>query len=262
MSEAGLGPFDPAHRQGAHRVRCDWGPTGAQALVGDLGAGDLAIVVDVLSFSTTVTVAVEQGLKVWPCRWRDERAAEIAREHDAVLAVGRLESRAAGSPSRAVVSLSPAEMAGVEGVERIVLPSPNGSTITAELADSGLEVVAGCLRNAGAVALRAWEVLDAGGHVVVIACGERWPDGSLRPAVEDWWGAGAVLAALPGELLSPEASLAASTFVAVEELPESMLACAGGHELAAKGYLDDVGVAATLDVTAIVPTLRDGRFVG
>ncbi|MBZ5735484.1 2-phosphosulfolactate phosphatase [Nocardioides sp. TRM66260-LWL] len=257
-----LGTFDPAHLQRSHRVRCEWGPSGAHALVGDLGPGDLAIVVDVLSFSTTVTVAVELGMQVWPCRWRDERAERLARDVDAVLAVGRLESRAPGAPPRATVSLSPAEMAGVEDVPRAVLPSPNGSTISAELADSGLEVVAGCLRNAGAVALRAWEVLDAGGSIVVVACGERWPDGTLRPAAEDWWGAGAVLAALPGELLSPEAALAASTFTAVDDLGPAVLGCASGHELAARGYLDDVGVAATLDVTAVVPTLRDGRFVG
>ncbi|WP_260850992.1 hypothetical protein [Rhodococcus sp. WB9] len=32
--------------------------------------------------------------------------------------------------------------------------------------------------------------------VSVIAAGEKWPGGELRPAIEDLWGAGAVLSAL------------------------------------------------------------------
>ena len=181
--------MNPHHRQLDHRVRFDWGPTGAAAIA---EGADVAVVVDVLSFTTTLCVAVERGMTVLPYRWKDERAAAYADERAATLAVGRLEARSL--PGGAGVSLSPAAMARVSGVDRVVLPSPNGSSIAFGLADSGATVVGACLRNRTAVA--DW-LPTHGGTVAVVAAGERWPDGSLRPGAEDLWGAGAVLALLP-----------------------------------------------------------------
>ena len=189
-------------------MRFDWGPTGAAAIV---EGADIAVVVDVLSFTTTLCVAVERGMTVLPYRWNDERAAAYAEQRAATLAVGRLEARSL--PGGAGVSLSPAAMARVSGVDRVVLPSPNGSSIAFGLADSGCTVVGACLRNRTAVA--RW-LQARGGTVAVVAAGERWPDGSLRPAAEDLWGAGAVLALLDDVDLSPEARLAADAFRAVE----------------------------------------------
>lgn len=242
------------HDQGDYAVRFEWGPTGASAVV-----ADVCVVVDVLSFTTTTCVAVERGITVLPYRWRDERAATYADERAATLAVGRLEARELG---RAAVSLSPAAMAGVRGVERIVLPSPNGSSIAFALADSGAEVVAGCLRNRTAVAALLRERLDAGASVAVVAAGERWPDDSLRPCAEDLWGAGAVLSALGvTERCSPEARLAARAFEAVApDLLAELRDCAGGRELADAGFAEDVEVAAALDAAGVVPVLRDGEF--
>ncbi len=92
----------------------------------------------------------------------------------------------------------------------IVLPSPNGSACAVLADDAGATVVTACLRNVGAIA--RW--LDrAGGPVAVIACGERWPDQSLRPSVEDLIGAGALIARLRGSC-SPEAEAAAAAWVA------------------------------------------------
>ena len=93
--------MNPAHRQLDHRVRFDWGPTGAAAIA---EGADVAVVVDVLSFTTTLCVAVERGMTVLPYRWKDERAAAYAEERAATLAVGRLEARAL--PPSSAVSLS------------------------------------------------------------------------------------------------------------------------------------------------------------
>lgn len=254
-----------AHGQQAHRVRLEWGPTGAAAIA---HGADVAVVVDVLSFTTTLTVAVERGLVVHPFLWRDERAAAHAEALGAVLAVGRLEQRTA-APG-ATVSLSPAAMAEVVaggGLERVVLPSPNGSAISFGLRDAGVEVVGACLRNATAVGRWLAPRVADGAVVAVVPAGERWPDSTLRPAAEDLWGAGAVIDALvrsggvaPGSI-GPEAELARDAFLAVRDrLPERLLACAGGQELAAVGFAADTAIAAQLDVSEVVPVLGADGF--
>lgn len=55
-----------AHRRAAARLRFDWGLPGAVAV-----AKDVAVVVDVLSFTTTLTVALDAGISVLPYRWDD-----------------------------------------------------------------------------------------------------------------------------------------------------------------------------------------------
>jgi 2-phosphosulfolactate phosphatase len=103
----------------------------------------------------------------------------------------------------------------------------------------------------------------------VIAAGERWRDGSLRPAVEDLWGAGAVVAALAARLehrggpllLSPEAESAGAAWLAVQDrVGEELHACASGRELVELGWPDDVAIAAELDASDAVPVLTDGVY--
>ena len=226
-------------------------------------AARLAVVVDVLSFTTTLSVAVERGIEVFPYAWKDSRAAEHALRHRATLAVGRFEALTRADARH--ISLSPVSVAAAEGVERLVLPSPNGSSIAFSLADTGAEVVGACLRNADAVARwLAPQVLD-GATCAVIPAGERWPDGTLRPAVEDLWGAGAVIAGLVDRGvsgLSPEARVAEQSFRAVRpDLAAQLMACASGVELATGGFGADVEVAGQLDASEVVPVLRGESFV-
>jgi 2-phosphosulfolactate phosphatase len=244
-----------AHRQTTFALRLEWGPTGATAV----GPGcAVAVVVDVLSFTTTVTVAADRGIAVLPHRWENDDAARVvAVANDAVLAAGRSRAR----PGQ--VSLSPGTVRRAHDLRRLVLPSPNGSTISAGLAREVPVVVAVSLRNRHAVA--AW-LLDryAANHVAVICSGERWPDGTLRPAVEDLWGAGAlvdVLVAGGWRDAAPEAVAAAAAFRAVQDdVGAALRTCASGRELIDAGYPDDVEIAAELDRSASVPVLRDGAF--
>jgi 2-phosphosulfolactate phosphatase len=253
------GVHQPGHDQSGHSVRCEWGPTGAAAV-----AAEVAVVVDVLSFTTTLSVAIEQGIEVFPFRWNDARAAEHALRHGATLALGRFEALARRDARP--VSLSPASLATVQGVERLVLPSPNGSSIAFGLAETGAEVVGASLRNADAVADWLAPQILGGATCAVIPAGERWPDGSLRPAAEDLWGAGAVIAGLVDRGvvgLSPEARLAEESFRAVRpDVAAELAACASGVELVTGGFADDVAVAGQLDASKVVPVLRGESFVG
>ncbi|MCY7399962.1 MAG: 2-phosphosulfolactate phosphatase [Nocardioides sp.] len=242
----------PGHDQSSYRLRLEWGPTGAEAV-----PADYAVVVDVLSFTTTLSVALERGIEVFPFRWRDARAAEHAVRHGATLAVGRFEALSRGGARH--VSLSPASLAEVVGVERLVLPSPNGSTIAFALADGGAQVVGACLRNATAVARWLAPRVAGGASVVVVPAGERWHDDTLRPAVEDLWGAGAVLAELGGDGLSPEAATAVAAFRAAD-LPDDLARCASGRELVDAGFADDVAIAAQHEVSELVPVLVGESF--
>ena len=118
-------------------------------------------------------------------------------------------------------------------------------------------VIAGCLRNATAVARAA---ASAGARVAVIPCGERWPDGSLRPALEDWLGVGAVVAALDGAK-SPEAAAAERLFAtAGTGLKEVVRSCASGRELIDRGFAQDVDLATEFDCSAVVPVLKNGEY--
>jgi 2-phosphosulfolactate phosphatase len=238
----------------------DWGQRGAAAIC---PGADYAVIVDVLSFTTTLSVAIDAGTEVYPYRWREESAPEFARRHNAVLA----RDRSAASPP-GVITLSPTSMSSGAGVTRLVLPSPNGSALASELAHGGAVVLGACLRNRMAIARWLADQVRAAEQppvIAVIAAGERWADDSLRPAVEDLWGAGAVISGLAGlgvTGLSPEARSAAAAFSAVTaDLATELASCTSGRELCDRGFGPDVEAAADLDASTSVPLLAGGRFV-
>jgi 2-phosphosulfolactate phosphatase len=240
-------------RQGTAAVRFEWGPTGAKMLSEKDGC---LVVIDVLSFTTAVTVAARRGIAVLPYRLSDPGAEAFAAAHGAELAVRRRDA-SKDHPW----SLSPAALAGAPFTPRLVLPSPNGSAIAA--AADGV-VVAACLRNAAAAA--SWALRNGYGTgkrpIAIIAAGERWPDGSLRPALEDGLGAGAVLHHLrqAGCELSAEAAAMATTYEASEDIGAAVRASASALELTAIGFSSDVDLAVKSDVDAHVAVLTAGVF--
>jgi len=229
--------------QEGYGARFQWGPVVTPAL-----ADGICVVVDVLRFTTAVEAAVTRGVAVYPYRWRDDSASAFAATVHALLADGH---------DPAGPSLSPSSMDALRPGTSLVLPSPNGSTCAILASEAGAQVAAGCLRNAAAVA--AWAD-KAGGPVTVIACGEKWPDGSLRPSLEDLLGAGAILAAMAADP-SPEARAAIAAFRdAADNLPQTLSQCASGRELSEKGWHADIGYAAQLNVSSTVPVLINGAF--
>lgn len=145
----------------------------------------------------------------------------------------------------------------MEAGEAVALPSPNGSACAVVGARTGATVAAACLRNATAVA--GW-ARSLGGSIGVIACGELWPDGSLRPALEDLLGAGALLSRLP-EARSPDARAAIAAWrEASDNVEAAVWECPSGRELLERGRQDDLRYACQVDVSKVVPVLRDGAF--
>ena len=227
-------------------IRCEWGERGVATLAGNC---DAVIIVDVMSFSTCVEVAVSRGAVVFPYRHRDESAAEYARSVRAELA---------GHRGKGKYSLSPGSLMDAPKGARIVLPSPNGSTLT--LATGDTPTLAGCLRNCRAVAEAA---MRFGGRVSIIPAGERWrDDGSLRPAYEDFIGAGAIISHLGGTR-SPESEAAVAAYAhSRKDLDRLLRDCASGRELIELGFEGDIDITAQLDVSDCAPSLHDGAYVG
>ncbi|MDU7523081.1 MAG: 2-phosphosulfolactate phosphatase [Roseomonas mucosa] len=231
---------------------CEWGMAGLLALHERAAA---LVIVDVLSFSTAVDITVARGAIVHTFPFSDQRAAQQeAARLGATLAHPR---NAAGGQ----YSLSPASLATIPRGTRLLLPSPNGSRLSVAAAGTRrrIPVLAGCLRNARAVAAAARRLAGTGA-VGVIPAGELWPDGGLRPAIEDLLGAGAIIEHLGGEA-SPEAEVARDAWRAAgHRLGRMIRLCTSGQELVSRGYSGDVDLALEEDASATAPVLRDGAY--
>ncbi|GAB4458794.1 MAG: hypothetical protein OHK0029_20470 [Armatimonadaceae bacterium] len=236
-------------------MRLEWGWRGAETAA---ARGDLLVVVDVLSFSTTAVTALANGFILYPCR-SDAEAHAVAELTGAALAV----KRSAGDEMTEGFSLSPCSFLREGNGVSVALPSPNGATCC-RLGASAPHLLIGSLLNARAVADAAslWAE-QTKGAITVLACGERWAtpheDGTLRFALEDYLGAGAIFSALsPALSRSPEAQAAEEVFLtSVPRLEETLLRCGSGQELTDRGYRSDVLHAAQWNRYTIVPHLRE-----
>ena len=61
--------------QQPYDIRCEWGEHGLRHLA---ARSDAVVIVDVLSFSTSVDIALSREAVVHPYRWRDATAAARA----------------------------------------------------------------------------------------------------------------------------------------------------------------------------------------
>jgi len=247
LRRLGVNPADPRQC----RVRFDWGPMGLRTIAPEV---DVVVIVDVLSFTTCVDIALGRGAEVYPYKWHDGSESGFAESIDAELAHPRGADDA--------WSLSPASLTEIPTGVRLVLPSPNGSALAFGAAEAGAdEVVAACIRNGAAVgSAYGDEDLTVG----VVAAGKRWrgATGPMRVAVEDLLGAGAVLSMFDRVDLSPEARAASAAWHEAEsEILERLRASVSGRELIERGRGDDVDLAAQAHVSDLVPILVDNRFV-
>jgi 2-phosphosulfolactate phosphatase len=229
--------------QAEYNIRFEWAEMGVSLLA---PISDAIIIVDVLSFSTAVEIATNQNAIIYPYSWKDPCAHQFAKSISAEVADGDNQNG---------YCLSPASLLKLPPDIRLVLPSPNGSSLC--LSTGPTPTIAGCLRNCKAVADAA---MNEGKNIAVIAAGERWEDGTLRPCIEDMIGAGAIIRFLRGEL-SPEAQTALAVFEAASSgLKEQMKKCLSGTEKLNRGEERDIELASELGISECVPILRDGAF--
>lgn len=241
-----------------YQCRVEWGKRGAREAA---QRGDITIIVDVLSFSSTVVTAVNYGVILFPYPPPiNEHARAYADQVGAELLAGRAEAARWGKPSLSPVSFG-AEHAG----KKFVLCSLNGAACT-WLAAKVPALLVGSLLNASAVARLANRLqAETGAAITVIACGEHWADAEagendLRPAMEDYLGAGAILARLDGSK-SPEAQVCIGAFCQAETgISKLLWECGSGRELRELGFAEDVRHCSRVDVYTDVPILHTNQF--
>lgn len=229
----------------SHRmINCEWGLNGINKFREET---NVFIVVDVLSFSTCVDIALSRGAVVYPYRYKDETAIEYAKNINAEVALFKR--------SKTSYSLSPVSLLNIKLSERLVLPSPNGSELS--LACGKATTLCACLRNCKAVAEYAMSI---DGNITVIPAGEKWNDGSIRFAIEDYIGAGAVISYLNGTL-TPESLIAKELFKSVKNsFSQIIMNCESGIELREKGFLEDIITANELNISPVVPLLNNNHY--
>ena len=166
-TDVGDGPFEPWPTEVDLHV--EWGPPGAR-LAAD--RGDVVVIVDVLSFSTSVVLAVTRGatalaysgVELDEMGGRDAAAASLRAE---VVATDR-------AATTARFSLSPHSLATIGPGDRLVFTSLNGAACTAAAAAAPL-VIVGALTNRSAVARAIADRLASGAaaRCTIVPCGER-----------------------------------------------------------------------------------------
>lgn len=258
--------------QSEYRIKCEWGIKGIDALG---RVSDVFIIVDVLSFSSCIDIAVSRGAIVYPHFKRDNETAVYAKKLGAELAVSRKDD-----PGSKKYSLLLSSLMNIPEGTKLVLPSPNGSSISFAAKEKPL--ICGCLRNAKSVAEYAMKNYE---RISIIPAGEEWEDGSLRPSIEDVIGAGAIISYLGGSI-SPECLSMLSVFSLFKgkifealkssssgkehksvfdfhrnNLSELLKISTSGKELIERGFEKDIEMASELNVSNSVPVLVDGGYI-
>jgi len=226
----------------------------------DLYPADVYVVVDVLRFSTTTSVALDLGVKEVHV-YADLSQAVMAAEELKAPLIAEVEGF---KPAEADLDNSPIEVIkyfSAEKPEKAVIRTTSGALIIEEAVRRGLKnVVVGGIVNADAVAtyLSRTSIKSA---TIVMAGYKR-----SMFAVDDLLGAGAIIAELAVrdselELMTDEAVVAYELYAKarregrIEELVRSGRA---GRFLAGTGRSADAEYSARPNIIHVVPRLKPG----
>lgn len=253
-SDVGAGlDFDPWPEAALH---VEWFPVAARQAA---RRGDIVVIIDVLSLSTTLSMAAERhftSMVYSPAEIADMGGMDAAA---AVLRARPLSKRRTVPPGG--LSLSPHSLLGADPGQRVLFTSLNGAAVIAA-ADGCPRVIIASLRNCDAAADVVARSLADGlaTRTTIVACGEHWSsvaaaEPGLRPSVEDWVGAGL----LAGRIAARGYRLSAEAKAAAAAADVALIAdCVSARELRAAGFADDVELAMQLDVSDAVPVTVGG----
>jgi 2-phosphosulfolactate phosphatase len=208
---------------------------------------DVAIMVDVLRASTTITIALEKIPYVIPTL-EIEEALAMATEHQAFLAGERSGATIEGFDA----GNSPLEIQKFTG-KTLIITTSNGTRILEGIRGRAL---IGSFVNAQAVAQKAREI--ANDHIELVMAGVRG-----RFAIEDFLGAGEIISHLktnnPNEMALDE--MAQSAFLAVQNhelVDHHVKNSLSARNLRKLGFSEDVEFCLQRDISKIVPQFKDG----
>lgn len=207
----------------------------------ELRPADVAVVIDVLRATSTITQAIAAGYERVLCTDSLDRAQSLRR-------AGRVLAgeRHCVKPPGFDQGNSPADAAHRRGSE-LVLATTNGAPTIVAAARSAPRVLVACLLNLDSV-LTALKRADPAGATVQIACSGT--DDSV--ALEDVYVAGRLSRELPGP--RTDATLVAELVARAFETPlEALRACADARALIATGLSGDIEYCARESELAVVP---------
>ena len=203
---------------------------------------DVAIMVDVLRASTTISVALEKIPNIIPTL-EIEEALALAPKHQAFLAGERGGATIEGFD----VGNSPIEIQKLHG-ETLIITTSNGTRILEGI--SGRALV-GSFINAKAVAQKAREI--AVDHIEVVMAGVRG-----QFAIEDFLGAGEIISHLQDQELDEMAQAACLAIENHKMVDQAVKNSRSARNLNKLGFGEDVDFCLQRDKLKIVPEFKDG----
>ncbi|WP_088070944.1 2-phosphosulfolactate phosphatase [Gottfriedia luciferensis] len=243
--------------QSYFECRVEWGKRGAREAA---ERGDITIVVDILSFSSTVVSAISQDALIYPYPPNLDGKA-YAEKIGAEYILGRNEAAVIGK-----ATLSPVSFNQSHANNKYVLCSLNGA-FCSWIASKVPALLIGSFLNASSVAAYANRLRkELNANITVIPCGEVWNEiqeneDALRPSIEDYLGAGAILNELEGTK-SPEVEVCLGAFLySKHKIKELIWECGSGRELRMKGFKEDVKHCSQINRFNVVPVLQNNCFV-
>ena len=207
---------------------------------------DVAVVVDVLRASTTITVASQNFQKIVPVKGIEE-AQYLAKKYDAVLAGERRGAAIKGFDT----GNSPREISNFHG-NVLVITTSNGTRIMEGIKAN---ILVGSFVNAKASAKEALKRANSNIEIVMAGVEGRF-------AIEDYLGAGEIISHLKDHELDENALGAYMASLDEELVNKAVKNSRSARKLGELGLSDDVDFCLKRNLYDHVPVYENGSITG